>query len=168
MLESKYSLESAMTDLFFKDAIFTIQSHDIESIWLSDDSIDATSRLLYTYFDEYKDKKGIDLQEHSQYENRYENAEMQWLASYIVSNLVFLKSDLCLTDSKAIALVLHVMWEALEPFNVEVGHGMESDMQCRFDTLRAGMSALYATRVVNKDQIIKCIEYMRRTLFGHL
>jgi len=30
------------------------------------------------------------------------------------------------------------------------------------------MGSLYAMHAVTKDQIVKCIEYMRRTLFGHL
>ena len=118
MLESKGSLESAMTDLFFKDAIFTVHPHDVDSIWTAEDSIDATCKILFTFFEEYKDKKGIDLQAHTQYENRYENSELRWLASYIVNNMVFVKSDLGIENPKAVALMLHVMWEALEPFNV--------------------------------------------------
>lgn len=61
VLDQDTGLESAMADIYFKDAIFVAQPSDIEAIWTSENSLKTVQGLLLEYFTEVREKKGVDL-----------------------------------------------------------------------------------------------------------
>jgi hypothetical protein len=85
------TMESAMADIYFNDAIFVAQPSDIDTIWTSDDSLLSVTDLLKNHFDEIEEKKGVDLQDYNESENRYEANELAFIGKYIINNLIFLK-----------------------------------------------------------------------------
>jgi len=61
VLDQDTGLESAMADIYFKDAIFVAQPSDIEAIWTSENSLKTVQGLLLEYFTEIREKKGVNL-----------------------------------------------------------------------------------------------------------
>ena len=108
------------------------------------------------------------MQKYNKFENRYEAHELKWLADFIVNNLIFLRSDLKMKNSKACSMTLQVFWDTLDLFANEAKNTFEDSLHNRMEILRNGMVALYTMQVISKQQVGECLEYCRRTLFSHL
>lgn len=116
-----------------------------------------------------KEKNDFDCQSYGEYEERYEAEEFKWITNFVVNNLIFLRSELGITNEECLAYACQVFWDTLDLFAM-TDHSLSLDaaLKARFDKLRSGMTALYNIKAMNKEQVAKALEYTRRTLFGHL
>lgn len=75
--------------------------------------------LLQEYIKLYSSEHKKDINKYSQNEMRYEkNWELKWIADYIINALVYVKSELKMEDTDAIAETLQALWETLDFLNV--------------------------------------------------
>ena len=139
----------------------------MEEIWYADDACWVCQKALLQYFEVKKETMGAEYFNVNQYECRYEETEMKWLANYQLNNMIFIKKELCFDHPKAISCILQTFWETLDLFG-PADASMEHAMSSRFEKLKQGMSTLYNMKALSKEQIVKCIEFMKKTLFSHL
>ena len=102
----------------------------------------------------------------NEFESRYEENELKWISDYVVSNLVFIKNELKITENEAISHVLHVLWTTLDLF--AENQDLEGAKANRYENLRSGLEHCFAQRLLNKEQVGKTLEYCRKSIFGHL
>lgn len=101
-----------------------------------------------------------------EFEKRFENNELKWIADFVVNNLVFVKTTLKLSNAKTEAEVLQLLWETLDLFGPD--QDVESAIQSRYKILREGLTRLNLEGSISKDDAKDLLEYTRRTIFGHL
>ena len=123
-------------------------------------------KILLEFINDEGERSGQDLRTWDEFESRYEENELKWISDYVVSNLVFIKNELKITDNEAISHVLHVLWTTLDLF--AENQDLEGAKANRYENLRSGLENCFAQRLLNKEQVGKTLEYCRKSIFGHL
>jgi hypothetical protein len=93
---------------------------------------------------------GYNIQDYDEFENRYEGAELRFIANYIISNLCFLKTELQITDNRVLTHCLHVFWNTLDLFNKSSTRRVEDAMPQMFETLKDGLMALLQLEYIDR------------------
>ena len=69
------------------------------------------------HVEDVSEQTGEDWRSWDENEDRFEPNELKWIADFAVRNLVFIKSDLQITDLDAISHMMQVLWMTLDLLN---------------------------------------------------
>lgn len=106
----------------------------VQSLWSAQDPNAKAQELFMNFLEAESKSKGEDLNKWDDCESRFEPNELRWIGNFIVNNLVFCKSKLCLENDAACAQILHMLWDTMDLFG---NHGdLESQLADRYKHLQ--------------------------------
>jgi hypothetical protein len=124
-----------------------VEADQIKAVWDDPNPNLAVQKLLVDFIKELGFSKGQDYMAWDEFEVRYTNNELKWIADYLVNCLVFIKTNLKVEKHEAV--VLHLFWTTLDLFSHQ--DGIEKAIESRYDILQAGISKLFTEGVLNKE-----------------
>ena len=149
-------------------SMYLAKPESIQALWEAEDPNKFAQNLILSHVEEISEVSGEDWRKWDDTEDRFEGDELKWIADYVVRNLVFIKSDLCLDQPDAVSHVMQVLWKTLDLLNPEASTSLTEATQERYMQLRNGLKRLFEEGIVNKEQVGKTLEYTRKTIFGHM
>ena len=133
--QEKLGEEEPEVDVF---ELYLIRPEMIDAVWDSKTPNADVQKILLEFINDEGERTGQDLRTWNEFESRYEENELKWISDYVVSNLVFIKNELKITDNEAISHVLHVLWTTLDLF--AENQDLEGAKANRYENLRNGLA----------------------------
>ena len=149
-------------------SLYLVKPEVVSDFWEAQDPNDFAKSLVLAHADEVSEATGEDWRTWDETQDRFENDELKWIADFVVRNLVFVKSDLGIETPEAISHVMQVMWKTLDLLNADASDNIATATQERYTQLRNGLRRLFEEKFINKDQVSRILDYMRKTIFGHM
>ena len=87
---------------------------------------------MLEHVEEISETAGQDWSKWDDTEDRFEADELNWIAQYVLNNLVFIKSDLGLSNPEAISHVMQVLWKTLDLLNPDASDNLLEATQERY------------------------------------
>ena len=92
---------------------------EVDTAWESEDPRAFMAAKIKAHIEALDEQAEGAINRFNEFENRYEQPELAWMADYCIHNLIFLKSQLKLTDPIALAILHQGFWDTLNILNME-------------------------------------------------
>ena len=102
-------------------------------MWRSDEP----KQLMSEYAMRIVKDKGSEWNKHSQWENRWEQAECAIIGEYCLQVLVFSRHDCKIPDSYTVGAITNLFYDLLQPFEAK------SDLEKKKSQLQDGLKGLF-------------------------
>ncbi len=143
---------------------YVIEADAVQAAWDAVDPNALVRELLCAWLERESERRGEDLQQWDENENRFQQNELTWLANFTLHNLGLCKR-LGLADAPA-AQLTDLLWCALDLFGEEAP--LQAAMARRYALLQGGLREMFEAGALSKAQVAETLQFARITLFGHL
>ena len=110
--------------------------------------------------------QGISINRFDEFNNYYEQPELNWMSDYFINNLIFCKKDLGWTDNIKTCELLQLLWDLLDWKNKET-RNVKEQYNIKMQFLTQSLQRLHSENVLNKAEVKNVLDYTRRTYFRH-
>ena len=161
-------MSGATTDRAQIFNLYLLKPEQVCSLWEDSNPNAAAQKLILAHVEDCEEQLGQDWHSWNENEDRFEANELKWIADFVVRNLVFIRSDLQITNDDTASHLMQVLWKALDLMNNDPPMQLDQASQNRFIQLKNGLKRLFEQKSITKAQVQKVLNYSKRTIFGHL
>ena len=148
--------------------LYIVRPDNLEQLWEAADPNQAAQELIMQHIEDYEEVCNEDWHTWDDYEARFEANELKWIADFLLHSLVFIKSDLKISDYDKVSHVLQVLWKTLDLLTEQNEGDLQTATENRFTLLKVGVERLFTEQILNKEQVQQLLKYAKTTIFGHL
>ena len=150
--------------------MYLVKPEQVDELWSDPSPNEHAQRLILAHVEDVSEQTGEDWRSWDENEDRFEPNELKWIADFVVRNLVFIRTDLKVSEPDSVSHLMQVLWLTLDLLNKSTTptSDLGQAQQSRFIQLKTGLKRLFDQKIINKDQVQKVLDYTKRTVFGHL
>ena len=149
-------------------SMYLLKPENVCDLWESSEPNADAQKLILSHIEDCSEVTSEDWRTWDENEDRFEANELKWIADFVVRNLVFIRSDLHVTNDDTVSHLMQILWKALNLLERDTTMDLSEASQNRFTQLKNGLKRLFEMKNISKSQVQQVLDYSKRTIFGHL